>query len=384
MKAPVPTTQGPQKTRRFIWSRALSIARKEVRHVVRDPFTLLMALGVPVVLVVFFGYAIDFNVRNIKVMAIDADQTRASRDLLRVFSASDYFRVVPAPPNGGLSLLDQERAKAAIFIKPGFEEKVARGEPAVAQLVLDGADNQTTGVVASYLAGLLRAANEKLTGEPLPAPGRIQTRFLYNSELNSRWFVVPGLTVVVIGILSILLTALTVAREWENGSMELLLSTPVRPLEIIVGKLLPYAALGLFAVAFVYVAARLLFGIPFRGSHLLFLFTCLAYLGTTLAQGLVISVVTRQQQIAMQVANITGLLPNMMLSGFIFPVQSMPAFFQKFTMILAPRWFMAIARGIYLKGAGAGELAAPIAALLAIDAFLVRLAVKKFKTDLEP
>ena len=212
----------------------------------------------------------------------------------------------------------------------------------------------------------------------------LRTRFLFNPELNSRWFIVTGLFVVAVGVLSILLTALTVAREWETGSMELLLSTPVRPLEIILGKLAPYMGLCLGAVALVYAAARLAFGVPFRGNHLVFLLACVLFLACTLAQGLLISVVTRQQQLAMQLSNITGLLPATLLSGFIFPVESMPLFFRVLTSLLPPRWFIDCCRGIFLKGAGLRELAVPLGALTLIATGLILLATKKFKRDLEP
>jgi ABC-2 type transport system permease protein len=165
--------------------------------------------------------------------------------------------------------------------------------------------------------------------------------------------------------------------------MELLLSTPVRPLEIITGKLAPYAALVLAGVFFVYLVSRVVFGVPFNGSHLLYLTACLLFIVAALSQGLLISVITRQQQVAMQFSMISGLLPSMLLSGFIFPVESMPRFFQYFTMILPPRWFMAAARGIALKGAGLEELALPFLALFLLSAGMLGLALIKFKTDLE-
>jgi ABC-2 type transport system permease protein len=235
-----------------------------------------------------------------------------------------------------------------------------------------------------YLPGIQAAAIERLTGAPVRAPVSEETRFLYNPELNSRWFTVPGLAAIIIGLLAILLTALTVAREWENGSMELLLSTPVRPMEIMAGKLAPYGILVLAGVFFVYLVSRLVFGVPFAGSHLLYLAACLLYVTAALSQGLVISVITRQQQVAMQFSMISGLLPSMLLSGFIFPVESMPAFFRYFTMLLPPRWFMAAARGIILKGADLRELAVPFLALGLLSAGMLALALKKFKTDLEP
>ena len=364
--------------------RAWSVARKEVMHILRDPFTLSLALGLPVMLVTFFGYAIDFEVRDIRLAVADRDAGPAARRLKEIFSASGYFRVLETQGNP-VGMIDARQADAALFLEPGFSRDALGGKPAKAQFVLDGSDNSKGAVMVAYLPGIQRAAAARIYGAaPAAAPLSVETRFLFNPELSSRWFMVPGLGAIIIGLLAILLTAMTVAREWENGSMELLLSTPVRPLEIIIGKLAPYGLLVLTGVFFVYLAARLVFGVPFLGSHLLFLAACLLFITAALSQGLFISVVTRQQQVAMQLAIISGLLPSMLLSGFIFPVESMPAFFRYFTMILPPRWFMVAARGIFLKGSGLRELAVPLAALAGLSLLLLALALKKFKTDLEP
>ena len=364
--------------------RAYSIARKEVMHILRDPFTLTLALGLPVMLVTFFGYAIDYEVKNIKLAVSDRDNGPASRRLKEIFSSSGYFHpVAPEPGTGPVAMLDSGRAAAALFIEPDFSKKIKGGGPVRAQFVLDGSDNSKAAAIMGYLPGIQRAALSRLTGSAGREPLSAETRFLYNPELNSRWFIIPGLAAIIIGLLSILLTAMTVAREWENGSMELLLSTPVRPLEIMAGKLAPYGALVLAGVLFVYLVSRLIFGVPFAGSHLLYLAACLLFITAALSQGLVISVITRQQQVAMQLSMITGLLPSMLLSGFIFPVESMPKFFQYYTMLLPPRWFMAAARGITLKGADLRELAVPFLALGLLSAGMLILAVVKFKTDLE-
>ncbi len=368
----------------FDFHRAYSIARKEVMHIWRDPFTLALALGLPVMLVTFFGYAIDYEVKDIRLAVSDRDKGPAARRFREIFSASGYFQPVETGPAGPVAMLDSGRASAALFIEPDFSKKIKGGGRVTAQFVLDGSDNSKAAAVMGYLPGIQRAALARLAGAAPREPVSFETRFLYNPELNSRWFTVPGLAAIIIGLLAILLTAMTVAREWENGSMELLLSTPVRPLEIMFGKLAPYGALVLAGVFFVYLVSRLVFGVPFAGSHLLYLAACLLFVTAALSQGLLISVITRQQQIAMQLGMITGLLPSMLLSGFIFPVESMPVFFRYFTMLLPPRWFMAAARGIILKGADLGELAVPFLALAILSAGMLALALKKFKTDLEP
>ncbi len=364
--------------------RALSIARKEMRHILRDPVTLAASLGMPVLFVVFFGFVIDLNVHGVGMLAVDGDMTRTSRQLIQLFSESGYFQV----SSGGsaaqaVTALSDERAKAALIINPELERDIRAGRPASAQVLLDGADNAYAGTVAAYLAGIQDLAQSRFLGGPAPAAS-LRTRFLFNEELNSRWFIVPGVCVIVVGLIASLLTALTVAREWENGSMELLLSTPVRPLEIIFGKIAPYLVLCLAGVGFVYALARLVFGVPFVGSHALFLLATALFLAATMAQGLVISVVTRQQAIAFQVAINTGLLPVQLLSGFIFPVESMPAFFRYVTAIIPARWYMTITRGLFLKGPTLAMLAEPLAALAALTLLSVLLARRKFKTDLEP
>lgn len=369
----------------FDLRRIASIARKEVHHILRDPFTLAMGLGLPLILVLFFGYVMQLDPREIRIMVADRDQTRASRQLIEAFSASGFFRVAPTPPGAGLiSLLDAERAKAVVVIEGEFGRKVRSGAEARVQVLVDGADNSSAGTLVGYLAGIQQYANHILADTPAAPPGRLATRFLYNPELNSRWFVVPGLFVVVTAILAVMLTALTVAREWETGSMELLLSTPVRPAEIVVGKLTPYLVLVIAAVVLVYAVARVILGIPFRSSHVLFAVSCILFVVPLLAQGLLISSTVRAQAIAIQVGLISSLLPAMLLSGFIFPIESMPAFFNWLSAVMPARWFMQICRGIFLKNAGLGELAVPMTALLIIGFVLVNVTVRRFKVDLEP
>lgn len=368
----------------FQWSRALSIARKEARHIRRDPVTLAAALGLPVLLVCFFGFVIDLNVREVGLLVADGDGTRASRQLTELFSASGYFKVSRAASAAEAArALGDERAKAALIISPEFERDVRAGRPASAQVLLDGADNAYAGTAAAYLSGIEDEASRRLTKAPSPKAD-IRARFLFNPELNSKWFIVPGIFVIVVGLISTLLTALTVAREWENGSMELLLSTPVRPLEIILGKIAPYLLLSLAGVALVYGMARVVFGVPFTGSHLLFLLATGLFLAATMSQGLVISVVTRQQQLAFQLVMNTGMLPIQMLSGFIFPVESMALPFRIVTMLIPARWYMTLTRSLFLRAPDFAMIAPPLAALAALAAASTAFAWRKFKTDLEP
>jgi len=369
----------------FIGNRVLAIAQKEIFHVVRDPFTLALSIALPIFIVIVFGFAIEFNVKNIPLAVFDNDNTQMSRYLTDTFGKSNYFIVknVTSPASAIQSIMSN-RDRAALIIPGDFQKNLFAGRSASVQLLLDGSDNSTVAPILSYLASIQGIAGKRLANFDPPQILNLKTRFLFNGELNSRWFVVPGLMVVIMAILSVLLTALTVAQEWENGSMELLLSTPAEPLEIIAGKLIPYAILSLAAVVFVYVVSKVVFEIPFRGSFLVFGLGALLFLLTYLAQGLLISVLTRSQHVAMQFAMMTGLLPAQLLSGFIFPIESMPTFFRYFTMILPARWFMVISRESYLKGSNIVDLWVPFLVLIILCWLMIYFAVKKFKTDLEP
>lgn len=368
----------------FSWNRAFSIAKKEVFHILRDPFTLAVALLLPVMMVGIFGLAMEFKVKNIRISVYDADYNQASRQFQETLKSTNYFIVENVKSaEVAISLMDSDKVRAALIIPPGFEREVFSGRGGRIQALVDGSDSSTIGSVLGYLISMQGVATQRITGLTLKPIISVKTRFLYNSELNSQWFSVPGLMVVVLSILSILLTSLTVAREWESGSMELLLSTPVQPYEIIIGKLSPYLALGLGSVAFVYVTARLFFHVPFRGNHFVFLLGCTLFLFAYLSMGLVISVVTRKQQVAMQVSVMAGLLPALLMSGFVFPIESMPTFFRYFSSILPARWLVQISRDVFLKGAGIADLKTAFFALTAAAVCLVILAAKKFKKDLE-
>lgn len=365
--------------------RAYSIAHKEVRHIWRDPFTLSLALGLPLLMVLFFGLAMDFNVHDIHLTTYDSDHSRSSRQLLETFESSGYFQLQPHPLVGDVTEpLNSNQAKAVLVIPPRFGRYVVSHMDSPVQVLIDGTDNSTAGVIGGYMDGIQAAANLRLANTVVNPLVTLKPRYLFNPELNSRWFTVPGLAAVVLAIISILLTAMTVAREWENGSMEMLLSTPVHPVEIILGKLAPYVVLGLAAQSLIYFLARFYFGIPFMGSHILFILGTFLFVAAYMALGLLISVTTRQQILAMQFSMMMGMLPNILLSGFIFPIENMPAFFQWLTMLFPARWFVLVIRGCFLRGSDLSQLAVPLLAMLFMACLFVTVAVRKFKKDVEP
>lgn len=366
--------------------RVLAIFKKEVSHIVRDPFTLIMALILPIVMVLMFGTAIEFNVRDIPTAYLDQDKSQASRVLLDAFSSSNYFKVQPVESElRGFQFMEQERVRALVIIPPQFERDLFGYRRAKVQILLDGSDNSSVNATMGYIQTVRNKALCTLAKmDKLPQPVQVRSRFLFNPELNSQWFIVPALAAVIMAILSIMLTALTIAREWENGSMELLLSTPVRSSEIILGKILPYAILGVLAVVMVYILARTLYGLPFVGKQWIFWLGTLLFLFIYLGLGLLVSTLVHNQQAAVQIASSIGLLPAFLFSGFIFPLEHMPLGFQFISAIFPARWYVDIARDQFLKGSLFQDLWMQFA-ILAVSAYLViQLCIWKFKRTLEP
>ncbi|MFH1874868.1 MAG: ABC transporter permease [Pseudomonadota bacterium] len=373
----------------FRFRRALAIARKEVMHISRDPFTIIVALVIPVFLTIMFGFAIDLDIHDVRLAVFDDDISQTSRIVYQKFTDSKYFQINEISPliSRPDRPLASEHSKVSLIIPYKFEQNLYSGKGAIAQVLLDGSDNTTVNLVTGYVAGIEAALNQQFLAD-MPLRQKINTvkivpRFLFNPEQKSAWFIVPGLSVVILAILSILLTALTIAREWETGSMELLLSTPARPPEIILGKLLPYIFLGLVALLFIYTSARLIFGVPFNGSYFAYIGASLLFIGTYLSMGLFISVVAKNQQIAMQMSIMSGYMPSILLSGFIFSIENMDRGWQLLTAILPARWYMTICRACYLKGSSFTDLLVPFSALIILGVVLFFAATKKFKGTLE-
>lgn len=367
------------------YRRTLAIFNKECMHILRDPFTLIFALIMPVVMVLMFGTSIEFNVRNVPTAYLDQNKSQSSRVFLDALSSSHYFKVRSvSSPYRGVKLLEREQARALIIIPPDFESTLLGKGNGKIQVLIDGTDNSSGNALMGYLGAIQVKSLQNMIKMKLPVePITLKTRFLFNPELNSRWFVVPALAAVIMAILSILLTALTVSREWENGSMELLLSTPVRAAEVILGKMVPYAFLGLFAVVLLYIIARTLYGLPFAGTHWIFWLGTLLFLLTYLGQGLLVSTMIRSQQAAVQIALMLGLMPTMLFSGFIFPIEHMPLGFQYFTTFFPARWYVSIARDQFLQGSTFIELILPFSMLFLFAYLVIQLCILKFKGNLE-
>lgn len=367
--------------------RARAIFAKEFKHILRDPFTLIMALLLPLMIVLILGNSIEFNVRSIKLGCSDADMTAASRKLVETFGSSNYFRPYDLPnPSDAFDDIVAERARAVLIVPPGFEKDTIAGRGGNVQVIVDGADNSSIMALINYLGTINANAYFKINDIPRHMAGRtmtFKTRYLFNPELNSRWFSVPGLAAVIVALVAIMLTTLTICREWERGSMEMLLSTPATTLEIIAGKVMPYAILSFVGFVLVFIVARTVFGVPFVGSYVLLTAATVLFIMGYLAIGLFISVSTHKQEVAIQFACIIGLLPTVVLSGFIFPLEYMHRAYRIVSHLFPAGFYIDISRDQFLKGSHFGDLWVSFVLMGVIAAVLFAMCLRRFKRTLE-
>jgi ABC-2 type transport system permease protein len=337
--------------------KTLAIAGKELRQARRDPFSLMMLLGIPTFMLLLYGYALNFDVRHVALVIQDRSLTRASRDLVASFVNSTYFDDagrLPAGVDPG-EILARRKAKAVLVIPEDYASELAASRVAKVQLLVDGADAATATTVLGYAEGLAAQQSAQiravLSGTPASSPVRFEPRVWYNPELKSTNFLVPGLMGFILMLTAVLSTALSVVREKERGTMEQLLVTSLRPAELLIGKTLPYLMISLVATAIILLAARVLFGVAVRGSYFDLFVATLVYLIGALGSGLLVSSMSKSQAMAFQVGSLTSMLPAIFLSGFIFPIRSMPHVLQVLTYAVPARYFLVISRGIILKGA---------------------------------
>jgi len=343
-----------------------AVARKEALHVRRDPRSLALALGIPMLMLVMFGYALTLDVDHVPFVVWDQSGTAQSRELLAHFTASRYFDFRGTVGNyRALELaIDNRDASLGLVIPPEFARLLDAGRAAPVQAVVDGSDSNTASLILGYAQAISTAFNQDLmltqvrrrTGEVLSPALDLRPRIWFNPDLESRNFIVPGIMAVIMGLIAALLTSLTIAREWERGTMEQLISTPVKPAELILGKLLPYLGIGMLDMVVAVLMAVFLFHVPLRGSVLLLFSVGGVFMVGTLAQGILISTLTRQQLLASQVAMISTFLPAFLLSGFAFAIGNMPVVVQAITYIVPARYFVALVKGIFLRGVGAATL----------------------------
>lgn len=373
----------PKLTRFF--RRTGALARKEVAHILRDPRSLYLALGLPVVILVLMGFGMSFDLDRIPLVVVDNDHTAASRALVRSFTAGDDFRVAfeLQSTDEAEATFRATEANAALVIPEGFSVGLDRGEPQSVQLLVDGVDGNVTNQVLSKADTLALAANLKL-GRSMRAPSGMSTAVWtrFNPGGRSAFYLVPGLCAYVLALVSVILTSLTVAREWEKGSMEQLFATPVGRLEIILGKLSPYLVIGWIQFLTVITAGAFVFGMPIQGNPLTLAIASTIFLTATLGQGLFISIMTRNQMVATQLAALSAMLPSLILSGFLFPVQNMPPILQLLANILPAKHFVSVLRAVMLKGAGVTDLWLDLTAMAAFALFMIGMSTRRFQRRL--
>jgi ABC-2 type transport system permease protein len=363
-----------------------ALASKETLHVLRDPRTLVLALVMPVLMLFLFGFGVSFDLERIPVAIADADRTPASRELVRrLTGARELVSAGAADPAGADRLFRRGDAAAVLVVPVGYGAKVARRERVTLQLLIDGSDVVVANQVLAKADALVRAESRRLAGVDLarvepPLQVKLWTR--YNPTGRSALFMVPGLAAYILAISAVLLTALTVAGEWERGSMEQLFASPVGRLELVLGKLAPYLVLGMLELLLVVAFGAAVFDVPVRGSLALFLLVGFFFLVGMLGQGLLISVVTKNQLVATQAGTMSSLLPSLLLSGMVFPIENMPAALQLLSRVVPARYLVHALRGILLKGNGLAALWPDLVALVVFAVAVLALATARFQRRL--
>ncbi|MEW5764399.1 MAG: ABC transporter permease [Acidobacteriota bacterium] len=373
--------------------RTWAVARKEFLHVMRDPRALGISIALPMVLLLLFGYALTLDVDDVPLAVWDQSGTPQSRDLVSRFEASRYFTLESRASRYEdiESALDRGEVLAALVIPRNFAENLASAAGAEVAFLADGADANTATLVLSYADAVLssygrevrRKQFERATGLVQAPPIEVRSRVWYNPEMESKHAIIPGLIAVIMMIIAALLTSLTVAREWETGTMEQLISTPLRGPELVVGKLVPYFAIGMVDMALSVAVGRYLFGVPFRGFPPLLVAMSAVFLAGALSLGLVISIRAKNQLLASQVAFVVTFLPAFLLSGFMFDVANMPKALQAVSYLIPARYFINLLRGLFLKGVGISVLWREGVFLFLFAVGMTVLALRAFRKRLE-
>jgi ABC-2 type transport system permease protein len=348
-------------------TKALAVCRKELRQIRRDRRTLMILVFVPAFFLLLYGYALNFDIRHVPLAVEDRDGTPESRALVSAFVNSGYFDRVANlfSPRDAEQLLDLNEVRAVLVIGEGFGRDIASGRMVPVQVILSGDNANTATTVMGYAANILRAAGAELAPQGSEPQARIgvEPRIWYNPELRSTLFLVPGLIAYISMITAVASTALSIVREKETGTMEQVRMAPIGTVSFIVGKTIPYFLIALASAAIVIVASMGLFGLPMRGNWITLFVALSFFLTGALATGLLISTVSETQQVAFQLALLVSFLPTIMLSGFIFPIRSMPAALQLVTSLVPARYFLIALRGILLKGTELTQLLPQLGAL---------------------
>ena len=361
-----------------------AIAKKEFLHILHDPRTLTILFIMPILQLVMFGYALKMEIQEVKIGIVDYANTNESRHLIEQFKGSPFF--VPFFYNGPLSEMDElfksRSANLVMIIPEDFDKQLQRNTEIPLSFTIDASDANAATAIRNYCNQVIVDFNQTYNRQ-LPLPFDITSSILYNPDTKSTYFFVPGIIALLLIMISALLTSITITREKETGTMEQILVSPVKSHQIILGKVLPYILLAILIALVILLTGIFLFKVPFRGNALLLFILSTLYIITALSIGLMISTVAKTQQVAMMVAMIITLLPTIMLSGFIFPIASMPKLLQYLSYIIPARYYLHIVRGIILKGSTFFDLGQPTLFLGVISAILLIVSIRKFSSNLE-
>jgi ABC-2 type transport system permease protein len=374
------------------YRRLRAVFVKELHHIVRDVRSLAMALAVPVMMLLLFGYALSLDVDRVPTLVYDQDGTSASRDLTKQFEGSKYFDVV-GMASGYQEIeraIDTNRILMAVAIPRGYSRDGAEGREAPVQILLDGSDSNTAAIVLGYAETVVRNYSLELRsqmqnmrgGERGGAPVDARLRVWYNSSLESKNYVVPGLIAVILQIIAALLTSLTIAREWEMGTMEQVLSTPLRPAEMVLGKMAAYFVIGVADALLAVLVGVFVFGVPLRGSIPLMAVSLCVFLVGVLFWGVFVSAAAKTQVQAYQMGILSSFLPAFLLSGFVYEIQTMPPVIRVITRVIPARYVVTLMKGIFLKGVGLRVLWSELGFLALYAAIVFLLATRKVNRKL--
>lgn len=361
--------------------RIKAIAQKETIQIRRDPFSLAMAFLMPVVLLVIFGYAITIDINDIPVVVYDLDKSSMSREFVSELKSSGYFSVVGyADRYQDIDrYLDASKAKLAVLIPIDFSKNLLAARTAQVGVVMDGSDSNTATIAQGYITAIAEQYTQRLRGVRITPLIDARSRVWYNSELKSKNFIIPGLIALIMSVIVALLTSLTIAKEWDRGTMEQLISTPIKTPELIIGKLIPYFIIGFIDTVVSVFMCTMIFDVPLRGSlFLLFALSCIFLFGG-LCWGILISIIARTQLVASQMAMLSTFLPAFLLSGFMFAIANMPEPLQIVTYAVPARYFVSILKDIFLKGSTLKLLAWEALLLTVYGVIVFALANKRFK-----
>ncbi len=375
----------------MIFIRIRAIALKELFHLFRDFRSLYLAFAIPLLLILLFGYALSLDVNNVRTMILDYDRTPVSRNFIQQIDASAYFQIVAYAQNERevSGFLDQGKITMAVVLPVGWTQKLLKNQDAPLQVLIDGSDPNYAGITAGYINGFVARYNSQLLSDFLaekglnkinpPIEGRI--RVWFNEDLESQNFIVPGIIAIIIMIVGAMLTSLVIAREYENGTMETIFSLPINAFEFLIGKSIPYFFIGMTDVLMAVFMGQVLFGVIIKSSFWLLVLASALYLCVALSLGLLISIITKSQLVANQIAILITYLPSLMLSDFVFPIVNMPKVLRAVTNVVPAKYFIDILNGLYLRGVGLALLWQDFAVLFVMFFILSAVTLLKLKKE---